>query len=62
MWGTGEGAGGRAGKVSGNFLLLSFCLAHWWAAGVAMINPGKQRRGEGREAEANIQIVNSGPL
>ena len=33
---------GRTGKVSGYFLLLSFCLAHWWAGG-AMIRPGKGR-------------------
>ena len=55
MGGRGYRRRGRAGKVSGNFLLLRFCLAHWWA-GVAMIKLGKRRWG--REAEANIQTVN----
>ena len=42
----GQWRGERTGKVSGYFLLLSFCLAHWWA-GVAMIRLGKGDEGGG---------------
>ena len=50
----GQWRGERTGKVSGYFLLLSFCLAHWWA-GVAMIRPGKGDEG-GEAANTNCKF------